>query len=117
MYHRDLEAWKEAIKYVTKAYKITGKFPKEELFGLVSQIRRSAISIPSNIAEGCARSSSKETARFLDISLGSIAELETQLIISKNLGYLDDDDELLQELNKVSALTSGLRKHLEKGCQ
>ena len=114
MHHKDLEAWKEAIKYVTKIYLITNKFPKEELYGLVSQIRRSAVSIPSNIAEGCARCSSKETARFLDISLGSIAEIETQIIISQNLGYLSDVEELLHDLNKISALTLGLKKYLDK---
>lgn len=114
MHHKDLEAWKEAIQYVTKIYLITNKFPKEELYGLVSQIRRCAVSIPSNIAEGCARYSSKETARFLDISLGSIAELETQIIISQNLGYLINAEELLQDLNKISALTSGLKRYLDK---
>ncbi len=114
MYHNNLEAWKEAIKYVTKIYLVTEKFPKKEIFGLTNQIRRSVVSIPSNIAEGCARTSAKETSRFLDISLGSIAELETQLIISQNLGYINNLDELLEELNKVSALTSGLKKYLDK---
>lgn len=114
MYHKDLEAWKESIKYVTAIYSITNKFPKSELFGLTNQIRKCVISIPSNIAEGCARYSSKETSRFLDIALGSIAELETQLIISQNLGYLNNLDELLIELNKISALTSGLKKYLDK---
>lgn len=114
MYHKDLEAWKESIRYVTKIYLITNKFPKEEMYGLTNQIRRSAISIPSNIAEGCARNSSKETSRFLDIALGSIAELETQLIISQNLGYLNNSDELLQDINKISALTLGLKKYLDK---
>lgn len=114
MHHKDLEAWKEAINYVTKIYLVTNKFPKEEMYGLTSQIRRSAISIPSNIAEGCARYSSKETSRFLDISLGSIAELETQLIISQNLGYLNNLNDLLSELQRVNALTLGLKKHLDK---
>ena len=114
MYNKDLEAWKEAIKYVTKVYLITNKFPKSEMFGLTNQIRRCVVSIPSNIAEGCGRSSIKETARFLDIALGSVAELETQLIISQNLGYLDNLDELLEGLNRISALTSGLKKYLNK---
>lgn len=114
MHHKNLEAWKEAIKFVTKIYLVTNKFPKEELYGIVSQIRRSAISIPSNLAEGCARRSSKETSRFIDIALGSIAELETQLIISQNLGYLNNLDELLEDLNKTSALVSGLKKYLDK---
>ncbi|MFA7657834.1 MAG: four helix bundle protein [Candidatus Gastranaerophilaceae bacterium] len=114
MHHKDLEAWKESINFVTKIYLITNKFPKYEMFSLTNQIRRCVISIPSNIAEGCARYSARETSRFLDIALGSIAELETQLIISKNLGYLDNLDVLLNELGKISALTSGLKKYLDK---
>lgn len=112
MYHKDLEAWKESINFVTKVYNVTNKFPKSEMFGLTNQIRRSVVSIPSNIAEGCARYSDKETARFLDIALGSVAELETQLIISKNLGYLSTIDELFNELKRINALTLGLKKHL-----
>lgn len=112
MYHKDLEAWKESINFVTKVYNVTNKFPKSEMFGLTNQIRRSVVSIPSNIAEGCARYSDKETARFLDIALGSVAELETQLIISKNLGYLSTIDELLNELKRINALVLGLKKHL-----
>lgn len=81
MTHKNLEAWKESINLVVDIYKITQQFPKDELYGLTNQIRRSAVSIPSNIAEGCARQTPKETAQFLHISLGSVAELETQLII------------------------------------
>ena len=114
MYHKDLEAWKEAINFVTKIYTITNNFPKSEIFGLTSQIRRCVVSVPSNIAEGCARFSDKETARFLDIALGSIAELETQLIISKNLNYIDNLDGLLSELKRINALTLGVKKYLNK---
>jgi len=114
MYHKDLEAWKEAIQFVTKVYSVTNTFPKSEMFGLTNQIRRCVVSIPSNIAEGCGRSSTKETSRFLDISLGSIAELETQLIISQNLGYLNNLEDLLNELKRINALTLGLRKYLDK---
>ena len=85
MYHKDMEVWKKSIGLVTKVYELTKIFPEDEKFGLVSQIRRAAVSIPSNIAEGAARNSDKEIQRFLDISLGSIAELETQLIIAENL--------------------------------
>lgn len=112
MYHKDLEVWKESIQFVTQIYIATDEFPKTELFGLTNQIRRSVVSIPSNIAEGCARSSSKDIARFIDIALGSIAELETQLIISQNLGYLANTKELLSELKKINALTVGLKKYL-----
>lgn len=114
MYHKDLEAWKDAVSYVTKIYSVTNKFPKSEILGLTSQVRRSVVSIPSNIAEGCARSSDKELARFLDIALGSVAELETQLIISHNLGYLTNLEDLLGELKRISAMILGLKKYLSK---
>jgi len=78
--HRDLDVWKEGIELVVKVYEIVQNFPKEEKYGLVDQIKRSAISIPSNIAEGAARNPKKEFPQFLHISLGSISELETQLI-------------------------------------
>jgi len=76
---------------VTKIYTVTNNFPKEEVFGLTSQIKRSAISIPSNIAEGLGRESSKELLRFLKISIGSLFELQTQLEIAKNIIYLDEE--------------------------
>ena len=88
--HHDLNVWKKAISLVTLIYKYTANFPKEEVYGLTSQIRRCAVSIPSNIAEGSARTTKKDYAHFLAIALGSIAELETQLIISKNLSYLSE---------------------------
>ena len=113
MHHRNLEAWKEAIDFVTEIYTLTREFPKEELWGLTSQIRRASISIPSNIAEGCGRTTPKETARFMDIALGSIAELETQLIIAQNLGYIDSE-ELITKLGKINALVQGIKKYLNK---
>lgn len=111
--HKDLEAWKLSIKFVTEIYKITQTFPKEELYGLVSQIRRSAISIPSNIAEGSARQSDKELIQFLYISLGSLAELETQLIIAENLSYILNSEELLEQLNTIKKTILGLIKYLK----
>jgi four helix bundle protein len=87
--HHNLDAWKRSIQLVTDIYVITKAFPNEERFGLISQIRRCAISVPSNIAEGAARKNATEYAHFLRISLGSLAELETQLIISNNLGHID----------------------------
>ena len=113
MHHRDLEAWKESLEFVTEIYNITKSFPKEDLWGLTSQLRRAAISIPSNIAEGCGRSTAKETSRFIDIALGSIAEVETQLLIAQNLGYIDAS-EMLQQLSKINALTQGIRNYLKK---
>jgi four helix bundle protein len=90
--HKNLKVWRKAIEFVTRVYDITGSFPTEEKFGLISQIRRSAISIPSNIAEGAARNSRKEFIQFLSIAQGSTSELETQLIISNNLGVLKRDE-------------------------
>jgi len=90
--HENLDIWKLSITFVTKIYKSTKDFPNEEKYGLVSQMRRSAISIPSNIAEGAARKSDKEYLQFLYISLGSTSELDTQLIISDNLGYTNISD-------------------------
>ena len=113
MHHRDLEAWKKSLEFVTEIYNITKSFPKEDLWGLTSQLRRAAISIPSNIAEGCGRSTAKETSRFIDIALGSIAEVETQLLIAQNLGYIDAS-EILQQLSKINALTQGIRNYLKK---
>ncbi len=114
MYHSDLEVWKESINLVKVIYKITESFPKSEDFGLTSQVRRAAISIPSNIAEGNARSSAKESLRFMDIALGSLAELETQLIIAKELNYIKSCDEEIKSIKKVNALLKGLRKYFNE---
>ena len=111
MYHKDMEAWKKSIELVTKVYELTKTFPDDEKFGLISQIRRASISIPSNIAEGAARNSDKEMIRFLDISLGSIAELETQLIIAENLQYLNNTD-IYENIRVTTALIAGLKKYL-----
>lgn len=86
--HKDLDVWKLSVELVLDIYKITKNFPKEEIYGLTSQIRRSAISIPSNIAEGAGRNSKKEYVHFLYNSLGSLSELETQLMIAEKIGYL-----------------------------
>ena len=92
MTHKDLDVWKMGIDIVEKVYRITEKYPKDEQFGLTSQLRRAVVSIPSNIAEGAARSSKREYLQYLYISLGSLAEVETQLIIANRLKYLNDDD-------------------------
>jgi len=109
--HKNLEAWKESINLVVEVYKITQQFPKDEIYGITNQIRRSAVSIPSNIAEGCARQTAKETTQFLHISLGSVAELETQLIISTNLNYLNNSKEILDKLILIRKLILGLIKY------
>ena len=108
--HYKLEAWKEAMALVSMTYRASQNFPKEEVYGLTSQIRRTAISIPSNIAEGAARHGPKEFAQFLSISMGSISELETQLLIAVDLGYLDKDSPIFNKLEQTSKLVSGLNK-------
>jgi four helix bundle protein len=85
--HKDLVVWNKAMDLVTEIYRLTKEFPKDEMFGLVSHLRRSAISVPSNIAEGKGRISKKEFHYFLGNARGSLAELETRIIISFNLGY------------------------------
>ena len=87
--HKDLDVWKLSIQLVKDIYQLTSKFPSEEKFGLVAQIRRAVVSIPSNIPEGEARNSDKDYIRFLYISLGSLSEIETQLIIAEELGFSD----------------------------
>ena len=97
---------------VTLVYEITKQFPSDERFGLTSQIRRAAVSIPANIAEGAARQTDKEFHQFLSIAQGSSSELETELPIAKNLGYLnnDDYDKLYVEINTIARMVLGLSK-------
>jgi len=111
--HHELNVWKKSIALVTEIYKLTGLFPKHEIFNLTSQIRRSAVSIPSNIAEGAGRMSKREFLKFLFIARGSLSELETQIIISKNLGYLTDNDEIIQSLEEMFGLLGGLIKSIK----
>ena len=92
-------------------YRLTANFPKEETYGLVSQIRRAAVSIPSNIAEGAARNSSKEFIQSLYVSLGSLAELETQLLLSRELGFVKSD-EVGGSIEPIRRMLLGLIKHL-----
>jgi four helix bundle protein len=113
--HKDLDVWKDSIDFVTKIYKMTSLFPKEELYGITSQIRRSAVSIPSNIAEGAARKFTNEFRQFLYIALSSSAELNTQLIISNNLGFLDQENFIncSTDLEIISKMLQGLIKSLK----
>jgi four helix bundle protein len=89
---KKLLIWQKSMSLITKIYISTNNFPKEEAFGLTSQIRRSSISIPSNIAEGFGRESNKDFLRFLNISIGSLFEMQTQLEIAKNISYLNEDE-------------------------
>lgn len=105
--HKDLRVWQQSIEMVTSIYLMTKSFPKEELFGLVSQLRRAAVSVPSNIAEGYARGTDKEKLHFLRISSGSMSEVETQLILSRNLEYIDQE-----KYNEVSNSLTSVWKQL-----
>lgn len=113
--HKDLDAWRLSIDLVSEIYKLTQQFPSEEKFGLTNQIRRAAVSVPSNIAEGAARSSIKEYERFLYIALGSLSEVETQLIIALNLEYMNKEEFNIysQKLDKVLKLLTGLIKFVQ----
>ena len=104
--------WQESRKLVSEVYSLASKFPKEEIYSITAQIKRAAISIPSNIAEGAARSSNKEYIHFLYISLGSLAELDTQLLIAKDLNFISEKDfnDITEKLNSIGKMLSGLIK-------
>ncbi len=113
MNYKDLVVWQKSIAFVTEIYLLTNNFPQDERFSLVDQMRRAAVSIPSNIAEGHARKSNADFARFLRISFGSAAELETQLIIANNLHYLTDSG-LQESLLKITELQKMLNALISK---
>jgi four helix bundle protein len=108
--YRELVAWNKAMELVTEIYRVTHTFPKEELFGLMSQLRRAAVSIPSNIAEGKGRLSKGEFRQFLGNARGSLAEVETQILIAQNLFYLDKSaaEKLLAMVEEVGKVLNGL---------
>ena len=102
------------MQLVKDVYAVTTSFPKEESYGLTSQIRKAAVSIPSNIAEGAARTGTKEFLRFLSIARGSLSELETQIILAKELNFMKSNKELLEKINDVFGLLGGLMNSLNK---
>jgi len=112
--HQDLDVWKQSVGFVQDIYALTSHFPKEEMYCLSSQMRRAAISIPSNIAEGAARRNRKEFIQFLYIALGSASELHTQLIIGKNLNYFKNETKVEDKLTRIQKMLYGLIKYLEK---
>ena len=114
--HKDLEVWKTSIEMVTKIYHITRNFPKEEIYGLANQMRRAAVSVSSNIAEGAGRNSDKEFLQFLYFATGSLSELETQLIIAHNLEYLSNEykRDMDTSINAIFKMLSGLIKSVKK---
>ncbi|OMQ11967.1 four helix bundle protein [[Flexibacter] sp. ATCC 35103] len=107
--------WQKSISLVTKIYKATRTFPKEEMFGLTSQIRRSSVSIPSNIAEGSGRESTKDFLRFLYISMGSIFEMQTQLEIAKNIIYIKEEEfnNLYEDSREIERMLASLIRKLK----
>ena len=113
--HKKLDVWKNCIEFITNIYKMTERFPREELYGLTSQIRRSAVSVPSNIAEGYGRKTTPEYIQSLFIAYGSHCELETQIMISKDLGYIKSDDfqKLQQDIGEVERMLKALIKSLQ----
>lgn len=108
MSYKNLLVWQKAIALVTEVYVVTRSFPREEMYGLASQIRRAAVSVPSNIAEGQARLTPGEFRQFLGMARGSLAELDTQLIIAANLGYLTQTGPIFEQVAEVGRLLSGL---------
>lgn len=110
--HRKLLAWQQSIALVEQIYRVTKPFPKDETYGLTAQVRRSAVSIPSNIAEGAGRNSTKELVQFLGIASGSLAEVDTQLEIATRLGYLDGNSDVFNQVSRVGQLLVALRKSL-----
>ena len=111
---RNLEVWRKSHQTVLGVYKSTQSFPKEELFGLTSQIRRAGVSIPSNIAEGCGRGSDAELGRFSQIAMGSSSELEYQLLLAKDLNYLNENtySDLSNKVIEVKKMLASLIKKL-----
>lgn len=111
---KELKIWQKAIDLTVDTYKATAHFPSEEKYGLTSQIRRSAVSIPSNIAEGAGRNTDKEFLHFLGISNGSSFELMTQLIVANRLELISDDqtNDLLNEIDEIQKMTRGLHSKM-----
>lgn len=109
-----LEIWKKGRKLVKSIYVLSQKFPKEELFGLTSQVRRAAVSVPSNIAEGCGRGTDKQLSHFIDIAIGSICELETQFYLAFDLEYISASEQqnIIDEIISIRKMMFNFKKRL-----
>ncbi len=112
---KELEIWKQSRVFCKDIYAVTAQFPENERFGIISQLRRASVSIPSNIAEGASRRSNKDFSRFLEIAIGSCYEIETQLLISNDLGFLNDNDlkKSLSALKSIVQMTSKFKSTLK----
>jgi four helix bundle protein len=117
--YRQLIAWQKAMDFVTEVYRVTRAFPKEEMYGVTSQLRRAAVSIPSNIAEGQGRQTTGEFRQFLGHARGSLLETETQILLSERLDYLDHKtgEALIGQAAELGRILNGLMKFLEKSCR
>ena len=113
--YKDLRIWQDSIELVVDIYKLTNMLPKEEIYALTNQIRRAVVSIPSNISEGANRNTDKEFVQFLYIALGSASEVETQLIIAKRLGYLNDVQKELEDITKLRKMINALINSIKNG--
>jgi len=113
--HRKLDVWKKSMDFVKHVYQATGTFPKSEIYGLSSQMRRAAVSIPSNLAEGAARKGKKEFSQYLNIAQGSISEIDTQIELSFILNFIEKNlyKDLMDELNTISKMLFGLSRSLQ----
>ncbi len=111
--HKDLDVWNKAMELAGEVYSVTRQFPREEVYGLTSQTRRAAVSIPSNIAEGAARNSRKEFIQFLHVALGSVAELETQLILATQMGFIHNNS-IFNRIEQVRKMLLGLLRFLKR---
>lgn len=114
--HKTLQVWKQSMDLVIEVYRTTEKFPSKEIYGLTNQIRRAAVSVPSNIAEGAARQTKKEFLNFLHIAQGSLSELDTQVELANRLDYLTDKtrNHLDSEMEQIDKMLTGLIRHLSK---
>jgi len=112
--YRDLDVWREAMDFVVECYRMTGTFPKSEVYGLTSQLQRAAVSIPANIAEGQGRQHDKEFLQHLAIAYGSLAEVETHVQIARRLEYVDGEKEnqMLERAARIGRMLNGLRKSI-----
>ncbi len=113
--HKNLNSWIKSFEFVKEIYLVTNRFPSDEKFGLISQIRRASVSVPVNIAEGAARRGTKEFIHFLYISLGSLSELDTLILLSKELNFINEKEceQLIEKLDIIGKLIYGLIKNLE----
>lgn len=114
--HKNLEAWKQSVDLVVEIYKTTKEFPNQEIYGITNQVRRAAVSVPRNIAEGAARQTKKEFANFLHVAQGSLSKLDTQIEIASRLGYIDvrSRKNLEDRMQPIDKMITGFIRHLLK---